>query len=104
MLLALPRWFRIRRVLRAAAGTMRAGYEPTKVTVRVRRTQATFEVRSSLFCRVREAQAAPLCDFHAALIVQLLNRFSLPAAVQIEQCTGTQGGHCAVVIDVGMAE
>ncbi len=103
LMLAVPRWWRIRSVLRMAARTTRAGYEPTKVTVRVRRSQATFEVRHSLFCRVREAQAAPLCDFHAALIVQLLNRFNLPATVQIEHCTGTQGGLCAVVIHLGMA-
>lgn len=101
IILALPRWFRLRRVLRAAARTMRDGYEPTKVKVRVRRNQAAFEVRDSLFCRVREAHTSALCDFHAALIVQLLSRFNLPSTVQIEQCTGTQGGHCALVIDAG---
>lgn len=104
IILALPRWFRLRRVLRAAAQTMRDGYEPTKVKVRVRRIQATFEVTDSLFCRVREAQASALCDFHAGLIVQLLSRFNLPSTVRIEQCTGTQGGHCALVIEVGMAK
>ena len=104
MLLAMPRWWRVRSVLGMAARTTRAGYEPTKVTVRVRRSRATFEVRNSLFCRVREAQAAPLCDFHAALIVQLLNRFNLPSTVQIQHCTGTEGALCLVTIDAGMAQ
>lgn len=101
---ALPRWARVRAVLRMAARTIRAGYEPTKVNVRLRRNTGAFEVRHSLFCRVRESQAAPLCDFHAALIVQLLNRFNLPSAVRIDQCTGTQGGQCTVAIELGMAE
>jgi hypothetical protein len=104
VLLALPRWARARAVLRLAARTIRSGYEPTKVTARVRRNQASFEVKNSLFCRAREAQAAPLCDFHAALIVQLLNRFNLPSTVQIDQCTGTQGAQCAVAIEMGAAE
>ncbi len=99
-ILALPRWLRLRSVLRRAADTIRAGYEPTKVKVRVRRGQATFHVKNSLFCRTREAQAAPLCDFHAALIVQLLSRFNLPSTVQIDTCLGTQGGECLVAIQV----
>lgn len=102
--LALPRWARVRAVLRMAARTIRAGYEPTKVNVRARRTKAAFEVKNSLFCRARETQAAPLCDFHAAVIVQLLSRFNLPSTVQIDQCTGTQGGQCPVAIELGMAE
>lgn len=104
VILALPRWARLRMVLQLAARTIRAGYEPTKVKVKVRRNTAAFEVRNSLFCRVRESQSAPLCDFHAALVVQLLNRFNLPSTVQIDQCTGTQGGQCAVAIELGMAE
>lgn len=104
MILALPRWFRVRRVLRMAAATTRAGYEPTKVKFRVRRNAATFEIKQSLFCRVREPQDAPLCDFHAALIVKLLDRFNLPSTVKIDQCTGTQGALCAVAIEVGVAE
>lgn len=102
--LALPRWWRVRRVLRMAAHTTRAGYEPTRVKFRVRRHQATFEIRQSLFCRVREPQPAPLCDFHAALILKLLERFNLPAMVRIEQCIGTQGDLCVAAIDVGAAE
>ncbi len=102
--LALPRWARVRAVLQMAARTIRAGYEPTTVNVRVRRNTGVFEVRNSLFCRVRETQAAPLCDFHAALIVQLLNRFNLPSTVQVDQCTGTHGGQCTVAIELEMAE
>ena len=101
---ALPRWVRLRVALRLAAGTIRSGYEPTKAKVRVRRNHARFEVKNSLFCRVRAPQGAPLCDFHAALIVQMLRRFDLPSTVTIEQCTGTHSEFCAVAIEIGMAE
>jgi hypothetical protein len=101
---ALPRALRLRAVLRIAAETIRSGYEPTKAKVRVRKNDARFEVKNSLFCRVREPQGAPLCDFHAALIVQMLHRFDLPATVAIEQCTGTQGELCATVIEIGTRE
>jgi hypothetical protein len=98
---ALPRPLRLRVALRMAAETIRAGYAPTKAKVRIRRNQARFEVRNSLFCRVRAPQGAALCDFHAALIVQMLHRFDLPSTVSIEQCTGTQGPLCAAVIEIG---
>jgi hypothetical protein len=87
-----------------AAETIRSGYAPTKAKVRIRRNQASFEVKNSLFCRVRAPHGAPLCDFHAALIVQMLHRFDLPAAVAIEQCTGTQGQLCETVIEIGTRE
>ncbi len=101
---AQPRWWRMRSVLRLAARTIRAGYEPTKTKVRIRKNEASFEVRQSLFCRVRAPQGAALCDYHSALIVQMLRRFDLSSTVVIEQCTGTQGPHCLVAIDVGKSE
>ena len=46
-------------------------------------------------------QGAPLCDFHAALIVQMLHRFNLPSTVTIGECTGTQGAQCVTAIEIG---
>lgn len=103
-ILALPRWLRQRSVLRVVARTIRSGYEPTKVKIRLRRGEVALEIRNSLFCRTRETQSAALCDFHAALVVQVLNRFNLPSTVAIEQCTGTQGEMCLVGIHTGTAE
>jgi hypothetical protein len=101
---ALPRPLRLRAVLRMAAETIRSGYGPTKAKVKIRKNEARFEVKDSLFCRVRAAQGAPLCDFHAALMVQMLNRFDLAATVAIEQCTATHGGLCAAAISIGAGE
>ncbi len=99
-LLALPRWWRVRAVLRVATRAIRAGYEPCRTTVRVRRGQARVEIRASLFCRVREAQAVPQCDFHAALLGGLLSAFNLPASVHIDSCAGAGAAACLVVVDL----
>ena len=104
MIQALPRWWRVRTVLKMAARTIRQGYEPTKTRAGVRRGVARLEVKDSLFCRVREPQPAPLCDFHAALIVQFLNRFGLTSSARIEQCLGTGGDRCVIVMEPGNTE
>jgi hypothetical protein len=104
MLMALPRRWRLRQVLALAGATIRQGYEPARITTRVRRSEGRVTVTNSLFCRVREPQTAPLCDFHAALVVQMLKRFGLPAAVRIDQCLGTRGHNCELVIEVGATE
>jgi hypothetical protein len=98
-----PRWWRLRSVMRLTARTIRAGYQPVKTKVRVKKNQAWFEVRQSLFCRVRAPQGAALCDYHAALIVQMMSRFDLPSTVTIEQCAGTQDSHCSVAVEIGKA-
>lgn len=103
-LMASPRWWRFRRVLTLAGATLRQGYEPMKVRTRVRGSEGRMSITNSLFCRVRETQAAPLCDFHRALVVQLLSRFEIPATCRIEQCLGTQGSSCELVIEVGATE
>ena len=104
LIMSLPRWWRARVVLRMAARTIRQGYEPTKTRARVRRREARLEVKDSLFCRVREPQPAPQCDFHAALAVQLLSRFNLPAASRVEACLGMQSAQCVIVMEMGIAE
>lgn len=100
MLLALPRWWRSRAVLRIAAQAIRDGYAPSRAVVRVRRGEARVEISHSLFCRVREAQATPQCDFHSALVTGLLASFNLPSVARIDACTGAGNVTCAMAIDL----
>jgi hypothetical protein len=102
-LLSLPRGLRARAVLRVAARAIRDGYGPSRLTIGVRRGLAHVEIRQSLFCRVRGAQPAPQCDFHASLISTLLSAFDLPAALHIDSCAGAAGGTCAMTIDFATA-
>lgn len=99
-LLALPRWWRARAVLKIAARAIRDGYAPTKVMVHIRKGQARVEVRQSLFCRVRDAQPSAQCDFNVALVSGLLAAFKLPATFAIDECAGRGDGVCVVTFDM----
>ncbi len=100
---ALPKWWRSRAVLRVAARAIREGYAPSRVVVRIRKGQGRIAIRQSLFCRVRDAQPVPQCDFHAALIARLLASFNVPASVLIEECIGRGDGGCVVRCDLAPA-
>jgi len=102
-LLLLPRWWRTRAVLRLAARVIGDGYPPSKVLVRVKKGRARIEIRQSLFCRAREAQPAPQCDFHASLIAGLLASFNLSVSCRVEQCAGCGDAACVVVCDLTSA-
>ena len=47
--------------------------------MRMRRGGATVDIRSSIFCGVREPAPAPLCGFYKAAFARVLARFALPA-------------------------
>ena len=99
-LLATPRWWRTRAVLRLAAGAIRAGYAPSRATIKVRRGRARIEIRQSLFCRVREPQPLPQCEFYSAMILGLLAAFELPGTFETERCAGAGDNFCVVSVDL----
>lgn len=103
LLLWLPRWWRSRAVLRLAAQSIRDGYGASRVVVRIRRGEARIEIRQSLFCRVRDVQPQPQCDFYAALVAGLLAAFQLSAIQQIEQCTAGGNSSCVMTVDLRAA-
>ena len=88
---ALPRPFRARMALRVAARIVRSICSASKASSRVRRRAARFTVKSSLFCAVREHQAAPLCGFYRAVAVETLARLGVPAVGRVESCHAVSG-------------
>ena len=65
----------------------------------MRRGGATVDIRSSIFCGVREpSPGAALCGFYKAAFARVLARFDLPAAIEITSCRGTGSGGCFVAI------
>jgi hypothetical protein len=100
----LPRWWRTRRVLAFARRTIRDSYSTTRVLSKLRKGRVHVEIHGSVFCRPREPQAQPLCDFHAALIVGLLAAFDVPAQVRIETCTGAAGAACTMTLELAAAD
>jgi hypothetical protein len=101
---ALPRWWRSRAVLAVASRAIREGYASSRVVVRVRRGHARIEIKQSLFCRVRERQTVPQCDFYTALIARLLSGFDLTASSSVESCSAMGGERsCVVVVNMQAA-
>lgn len=100
----LPRALRVRSALRTAAGVARAVLHTSHAKPRVRRGKATLDVTASLFCAVREPQRLPLCGFYAAVAVETLQRFGVPAQARVEQCRAVTGDTCRVLIEPCSAE
>lgn len=103
---SLPRPFRARAAMRVAGTVIRDVLSTTTVKTRVRRDRVRLDVRSSLFCAVRERQALPLCGFYAAVAVETLKRFNLASQARIDECRAVTGGSCVVtlkLVDAGQA-
>jgi hypothetical protein len=98
----LPGSLRARAALRTARTLVRSTYPGSRAIVRVRRANASIELRGSLFCEVREAAAFPLCGFYAAAITRVLERFSIAADAEVVECrgAGTRRG-CSMSITLG---
>ena len=96
----LPRGLRARAALRVTAGIVRAAGSTTRMSTRIRRQSASVEVRSSVFCAVRERQPAPLCGFYLAAALETLHRFDIAADGHIERCHAVGAATCLVMIDL----
>lgn len=96
---ALPAPLRARAALRAGRGLVRATYPGSRALMRVRKGEASVDLRGSLFCEVRAASALPLCGFYAAALARVLQLFAIEAQMQVLECraSGTRRG-CAFVI------
>jgi predicted hydrocarbon binding protein len=66
------------------------------VSFRIRRDTATIEVRSSIFCQVREAVEAPLCGFYEGLVLRLLAEYGLEGRIRIVKCRAAGGQTCDI--------
>jgi len=93
-----PERLRLRLALGIARDLVRETYGGSRAVTPMQRGGATVDIRSSIFCGVREPVAAPLCAFYQAAFVRLLARFDLPASTEITSCRGTGRGGCFVAI------
>ena len=95
---ALPRKLRVRVVLGIVRDLVRQTYGGSRAILRMRRGGATVDIRSSIFCGVREPAPAPLCQFYKAAFARVLARFALPAAIEVTSCRGMGLRSCVVDI------
>ncbi len=87
------RW-RTRSALVMTARVARAVYPGSRVHSKIRRNAALIEVRSSIFCQVREAVDSPLCGFYEGLLLRLLAEYGLEGRLLIVRCRASGGQTC----------
>lgn len=100
MIRAAPPAIRKRLVVGVARSMVRSTYGATALKVRWRQWNGAVDLRSSLFCEVREKVNHPLCEFYAAAVRRLMSLFELDADVVTEQCRATGAGQCAMTLTV----
>jgi bacteriochlorophyll 4-vinyl reductase len=101
MIKALPVWLRRRMLLRLARQLVHSSYTGSRAVTRLRKGTASFDLRASVFCQVREPVAHPLCGFYAAAFTRLLALFDIGARTEVVACRGT--GQKACVLTVALA-
>lgn len=98
--LAMPMWFRARLALSVARGLIRESYSGSEAKVKVRRSQATVDLRGSLFCTVRETAPLPLCGFYASAVERVLKLFQVPAEARAAKCRAVGEPGCELSIEL----
>ena len=98
----LPLRWRIRPALQVARDLVSATYPGSRVIVRVKRGEASVDLRGSLFCEVREPSASPLCGFYRAAVIEVLQAFEIPATAEVTECraSGARRG-CSMAVALG---
>jgi bacteriochlorophyll 4-vinyl reductase len=93
-----PAWLRGRLLLRCARQLVRDSYRGSRAVSRLRRGIASVDLRSSIFCTVREPVPEPLCGFYVAAFTRLLALFDMRARAEVVACRGTGGPTCLLSI------
>jgi len=100
MIRAAPPALRKRLVISVARWMVRSTYGDTNVNVHWKQWRASIDLKTSLFCEVREPVNHPLCEFYAAALRRLMALFELDADVITERCRATGAGECAMSLVV----
>lgn len=101
---ALPAPFRLRASLRVVRGLVRSTYPGSRAIVKVKRGNATVDLRGSLFCEVRETTMLPLCGFYAAATARVLQLCAIAAEARVAECRAAGGRKgCMMVVEVAPA-
>lgn len=95
-----PAWLRVHLLLRLARQLVRASYRSSRASARFRRGTANIDLRSSIFCTVREPVPAPLCGYYAAAFARLMALFNLRAETEVIACRGTGEATCVIKLAV----
>ncbi len=96
----LPGLLRRRVALGVARTLITRAYTGSRTRLALRGTIGMLEIKSSIFCGVRERAPGPLCQFHAAAIARVLADLGIPARTAIVACQATGDGVCRIEINM----
>ena len=97
---AMPPAIRKRMVINRASFMARSTYGATDVKVQWTQWRGAVDLRSSLFCEVRDPVDHPLCEFYASALRRLMHLFELDADVITDRCRATGAGKCSMSLIV----
>ncbi|MBZ5558391.1 MAG: hypothetical protein LAO77_14060 [Acidobacteriia bacterium] len=95
---AMPIWLRSRLLLGLARRLVHDSYQGSQAVSRLRRGVANVDLRSSVFCSVREPVPHPLCGFYAAAFTRMLSLFDLGARTEVIACRATGERTCLLKV------
>jgi predicted hydrocarbon binding protein len=95
---AAPPAIRKRLVIGVASFMARSTYGATDVKVQWKQWRGAVDLRSSLFCEVRDRVDHPLCEFYASALRRLLHLFDLDADVITDRCRATGAPQCTMSV------
>jgi hypothetical protein len=97
---AAPPAIRKRLVIGQARFMARSTYGATSVKVQWQQWRGAVDLRSSLFCEVRDPVDHPLCEFYASALRRLMHLFELDADVMTDRCRATGAAQCTMSVVV----
>jgi bacteriochlorophyll 4-vinyl reductase len=95
---ALPHTLRARSALAIGRQLVHRTYTGSRASARLSRDTADVQIRSSIFCGVRQPVGHPLCGFYAAAFERVLTSFDLKASVQVSGCRGVGDRRCVLTV------
>ncbi|MGE3189411.1 MAG: hypothetical protein AB7N90_06990, partial [Vicinamibacterales bacterium] len=97
---SLPVGLRARGALGFSRRLVRATFDRSRATVRLRRGSGSFEIRDSIFCTLREAAPDPMCGFYAAAVARFLVLFHIDADVTVRACRASGAPGCTLDVTI----
>ena len=91
-----PMWLRSRLVLVLARRLVHNAYRKSRAASRLRAGTANVEIRSSIFCTVREPVPQAWCGFYAAACTRLMLLFGVGAQAEVIACRAMGESTCMV--------
>jgi hypothetical protein len=97
---SLPIGLRARGALGFSRRLVRATFDRSRATVRLRRGTGSMEIRDSIFCTLRETAPDPMCGYYAAAVSRFLALCQIDADVAVRVCRASGAPGCTLGVTI----